>query len=90
MAGMSGNRYLIFLVQGPEPRAQWSYTLLDWREVYDRNGQPHTGESGRLRDDMEFIARKWFKILHPGVDVVSEEWRDVPATEEEWKGLIDV
>lgn len=80
----------MFLVTGPEPREQWNYTVLDYRDVYDREDQPRTGPSGQLRESLEDNARKWFQKMYPGVPIVSEVWREVPASDEEWKELIGV
>lgn len=87
---MTEIKNLMFLVTGPEPREQWNYTVLDQRDVYDRDGQLHTGRSGQIRESVEANARKWFKWLYPGIEIVSEEWREIPGSDEEWKELISV
>ena len=79
----------MFLVTGPEPLDQWGYTILDYRDVYDREDRIRSGDDGRLRISLEANARKWFRKMHPGVPIVSEVWREVPSSDQEWKELIN-
>lgn len=83
-------RSLMYLVTGADPRNQWSYSILEHRDVYDRNDQLRTGKGGKLREDLEALARKVFRDLNPGVEIVSEDWRETPATPEEWKEWFNV